>query len=216
MADELIDTLRASVAQRGKRGKQKAEPLPSWDGLNIQLADAREQIATLRAQLAAAQRCSTCCGDPESHVSGLLCICGNGTRDGEVDGLRKGYAELSRRLAEAERERKSLIEDLNVFMRGELSDAQSNMYNWLHDTDDDETRTLDGRQIDILLETFTQCKGLQQRLAEREQQIVVLVSAGDTLEEFLPLYRKQPDEATAATARDAWRSAVKAAIGGGG
>ncbi len=35
-----------------------------------------------------AETCSTCGGDPKSHLSGILCVCKNGTRQGEVDGLR--------------------------------------------------------------------------------------------------------------------------------
>lgn len=70
------------------------------------------------AQVAAQAKCSTCGGDPHSHPSGNICICGNGTRQGEVDNLRLSVFNLydqfkNARTEAAQQERERLDDWLN-------------------------------------------------------------------------------------------------------
>lgn len=74
----------------------------------IQLIDPKHILTLLDAfeqstrALAESAKCSTCCGDPKSHASGKLCVCGDGTRNGEVQGLREALFNETERAAESE------------------------------------------------------------------------------------------------------------------
>jgi hypothetical protein len=67
--------------------------------LERDLAAAVAHAATLGHELQSARTCSTCLGDPHSHISKLLCVCENGTREGEVMGLRKMVVDAEREAA---------------------------------------------------------------------------------------------------------------------
>lgn len=102
--DRLTDEeLRQLILCRGRIVVHEGDV----DHAGIVLALATE-LAAARAEITTLRTCSTCGGDPQSHPSGLFCVCGDGTRDGEVDGLRKSAFEARAETGGAQRQ--ALIE----------------------------------------------------------------------------------------------------------
>lgn len=66
----------------------------------IDFSTVREWIEALTEENAELRKCGTCGGKPEEHDSGLLCICGDGTRESEVKALRKCIYERGLYLAD--------------------------------------------------------------------------------------------------------------------
>lgn len=104
------------------------------------------------------EKCSTCGGNPESHASGIRCVCGNGTRQGEVDGLRMMTFNLEDKLETAHK----IIASSNRYMPGTLQEIES----WLEAIPAGRILLDKWKQIDTVLDELHDAKATIEKLTK--------------------------------------------------
>jgi hypothetical protein len=80
---------------------------------------AADAIDRLCDEADSANKCLTCGGDPNSHVSKLPCVCEDGTRSGEIMGLRIAVFDADAAGL--------LANDKNAALRAKLATAKAGM-----------------------------------------------------------------------------------------